>query len=350
MISGKLLLYGSYGYTGQLIADVCLRENISVILSGRDEEKLRLQSRKTGYPFQVCLLDEKEALRNLVSRAKVVIHCAGPFQYTAEAMAQACLDTGVHYTDITGEYRVFELLAGYDEPARQRGIMIMAGTGFDVVPTDCLAVFLKQRLPDATHLQLAFAALKGGISRGTRKTMIEGLGYDGMIRQNHALVPTRPGDKIQEVNFGPFTSTALCIPWGDISTAWRSTGIPNIEVYAAASPAMIRWARRSRHLAPLLRNKWVKKILLRQADNPARNPDPEKLRTGRSYIWGKVWNERGDTVEARLETLNGYLLTAETSVRIAQKILKGHLIPGYQTPARVYGADFILEINGTVRH
>ncbi len=101
------------------------------------------------------------ALKNLLKKGAVVIHCGGPFQYTAKAMADACLETKTHYTDITGEHQVFELLAGYDQKGKAAGIMIMPGTGFDVVPSDCLALHLKNRLPSATHLQLAFTMSKG---------------------------------------------------------------------------------------------------------------------------------------------------------------------------------------------
>jgi short subunit dehydrogenase-like uncharacterized protein len=341
-----LLIYGSNGYTGRLIVEACRKQNIDVILSGRDARKLEEQRRTTGYTCQVCTLDDYHTLHRLLSRVKVVIHCAGPFRHTSETMVKACLETGVHYTDITGEYEVFEKLATYDAAARQRGVMVMPGTGFDVVPTDCLAVHLKNKLPDATHLQLAFTALQGGLSRGTRKSMIEGLGYPGKIRREGRLVNLPVGDKVMEVNFGPFTRTTLCIPWGDIVTAWHSTGIPNIEVYAGASARAIAWIKRTRFLNPLLRNRVVKGYLLRKADSMI-GPAPEKIMEGSSYLWGRVWNAQGQQAEARLHTPNGYLLTAKTSVLIARYILQQQFTPGFQTPAMAYGADLILKVEGT---
>lgn len=342
------LLYGSYGYTGQLITEECRRLNLDVILGGRNKQQLAEQSRQTNYPYEVCDINHHHALRKILNKVALVLHCAGPFRYTAEQMVKACLDSGVHYTDITGEYEVFEKLAQCDALARQKNIMVMPGTGFDVVPSDCLAVYLKNQIPDAIHLQLAFTALKGGISRGTRKSMIEGLGYPGKIRKDGRLTDIQPGDKVMKVDFGAFRQTVLCIPWGDVSTAWYSTGIPNIEVYAGASPNLIKWARRMSYLNWLLRMRAVKNYLLRQADKK-QGPSPEKIMQGKSYLWGKVWNAKGQSVEARLETLNGYLLTAKTSVLIARKILNQNFKPGFQTPAMAYGPDLIMEIEGTVR-
>lgn len=349
MRSQTIVVYGSYGYTGQLVVQACREKNLNVILSGRNAESLQKQSVATGYPFEAVDTTNHAALTALLAKAAVVIHCGGPFRHTAKAMADACLETKTHYTDITGEYEVFEMLAGYDQKGKQAGITIMPGTGFDVVPSDCLALHLKNRLPSATHLQLAFAALGGGLSRGTKKSMTEGLGQGGRIRQNGKLERIELGDKVLNIDFGSFQTPTLCIPWGDISTAWRSTGIPNIEVYTGATESMIRNARRSRYLNSLLRMTWVKKFLLKKIDGQKPGPSEEKREKGRSYLWGKAWDQNGKSVEARLDTVSGYKLTALTAVLIAEKILNGNVKVGYQTPAMAYGADLILEIEGTAR-
>lgn len=346
----KIIVYGSYGYTGKLVVEECKKKNLSVILSGRNEEALKKQSEQSGYPYKTVDIGDHTGLINLLKEGKIVIHCGGPFRHTAKKMIDACLEANTHYTDITGEYEVFELLAGYDAKATQAGLTVLPGTGFDVVPSDCLALHLKNKLPSATHLQLAFTMSKGGLSRGTKKSMTEGLGYGGMIRENGELVSLQLGDKVKDVDFGEFKMKTLCIPWGDISTAWRSTGIPNIEVYTGATAGMIKNAKRSRYLNWLLRMKWVKTLMLKQVDKKPGGPSEEKLLTGKSYLWGKVWNENGEQAEARLETVSGYLLTAKTSVLIAEKILNGNFKTGYQTPAMAYGEDLIMEIEGSKRY
>jgi short subunit dehydrogenase-like uncharacterized protein len=343
----EVIIYGSYGYTGRLITEACKEKRLKVLLSGRNIGKLKLQSEATGFLFEEADIDNPEALTRLLKKGKLVIHCAGPFQTTARQMVNACLETSTHYIDITGEYTVFELLATYDTVARQKGILVMPGTGFDVVPSDCLAVHLKNRLPGATHLQLAFTMSKGGLSRGTARTMIEGLGHGGMIRKNGKLTPIALGDKVMEINFGDFKKKALCIPWGDIATAWRSTGISNIEVYSGVPESMIRAAKMSRWLNWLLRKRWVKTYLRKKADARPSGPDEQKLLTGRSYLSGKVWDGEGNAVEARLKTLSGYLLTARTAALIAGKIISSEVLPGYFTPAQYFGEGLIFEVEGT---
>jgi len=314
------------------------------VLAGRNGEALARQSKTSGYPYVAVDSSDLEGLKRLLTPATVIIHCGGPFKHTARTMVDACLATQTHYTDITGEYQVFEMAAGMNQSALDAGIMIMPGTGFDVVPSDCLAVHLKSRLPSATHLQLAFATTAPGLSRGTKKSSIEGLGYDGLVRKDGKLTPVPLGKKVMNVDFGAFRINALCIPWGDISTAWRSTGIPNIEVYMGATDSMIRNARLSNYVGWLLRIPFVKNFMMKQIDRRPPGPSEERRQKGKSFLWGKVWNASGEERSSRLVTASGYTLTALTAVLIAEKILGGNFKKGYQTPAMAFGADLIMEI------
>lgn len=345
----SILLYGAYGYTGQLIAREAARQGVDLILSGRNADKLEAMGRQFGFPWKACTLDDSEGLRALLAEVPVVLHAAGPFMFTARPMLEACLDTGTHYLDITGEVGVFEMAARLSAKAEATGIMIMPGTGFDVVPTDCLAVYLKQQLPDATHLQLAFMGL-GGVSHGTATTMVQSLGEGSLVRENGQLRRVPLGHKALQVPFRPDrTFLAMTIPWGDIATAWYSTGIPNIETYMAVPPAQYRYVRLMRWFNWLLRRRWVKRLIQRQIDEKLTGPSDEARARGRSYVWGRVRNAAGEERAARLETLEGYTLTAISSVLIAQKVLAGQFKTGFQTPAMAYGPDLVLEIPDTKR-
>jgi short subunit dehydrogenase-like uncharacterized protein len=344
-----VIVYGSYGYTGSLIIDELRKTSLTVLLSGRDNDKLVKQSQSSGYKSSCVDLRDSEELIHLLRRGRLVIHCAGPFQHTAQLMAEACLHTRTHYTDITGEYQVFEMLSAYDEQANRAGIVIMPGTGFDVVPSDCLALHLKRRLPSATKLQLAFAMAGGGLSRGTSRTMVEGLGQGSILRKDGKLVEVPLGRDVIDVNFGAFRTNAMCIPWGDVSTAWRSTSIPNIAVYTGVPGKAIRMARVGSYFGWLLRTNAVKNYLRKKIDAGAAGPAEEKRNKSRSYLWGRVVDANGNIAESRLETINGYALTARTSVLIAQRLINEKHRAGYYTPAQFFGEDFILQIESTRR-
>jgi short subunit dehydrogenase-like uncharacterized protein len=344
-----IIVYGSYGYTGKLIVEECKSRGLHVILAGRRNVPLESQSKETGYPFEIADMNDSIALQGLLEKGKLVIHCAGPFQDTARRMVEMCLSTQSHYTDISGEYQVFEMLQGYDSEGKRAGITILPGTGFDVVPSDCMALHLQKQLPAARRLELAFTSPGGGLSRGTAKTMVQGLGYGSVVRKSGKLVHIPLGEKIKEIDFGSGKFTCVNIPWGDVSTAWFSTGIPDIEVYTPASPALIAASKASRYFNWLLKSRWLKNILSSIIDQRTAGPDREKINSSKSFLWGKVYDDSGKTSSALIETLSGYDLTSKTSVLIAQKILSGNFKTGFQTPASAFGADLILEIENTRR-
>ncbi len=342
----RLVIYGAYGYTGRLITQEAQKQGFEPVISGRNEAQLEQMAEEFGLEAHPCALSDADKLDAVLTEADVVIHCAGPFVYTCEPMVSACLRTQTHYLDITGEFQVFEKLAHWTGYAEEAGIMLLPGAGFDVVPTDCFASYLHQQFPEASTLELAFAGLGGGFSRGTAKTAVENIDKGGLIREKARLKQVPAAYETKEIDFGAFTQLAVTIPWGDVATAYYSTGIPNIKVFMAASQSMVRQMKWSNRLRWLLGIKAVKRFLQQRIEKKVWGPTEEQRQKSKSYLWGKVADEEGHTLEARLTTPEGYTLTARSSVAIAQQITQGTYVTGYQTPSLAYGSDFVLGIEG----
>ncbi len=340
------LIYGANGYTGELITRYATERGMKPILAGRNAAAVGELAAKHGLEHRVFNLDEHEKVDAALREVEMVMHCAGPFSITSRAMVEACLRNRKHYTDITGEIAVFEACARLDEEAKTAGIMVMPGVGFDVVPSDCLALHLKSRLPSATHLSLAFYGM-GRISHGTQATMTLNVGRGGAIRKGGVITPVPAAWKTREIDFGEVTKTGVTIPWGDVATAYYSTGIPNIEVFTVVPPSALKMMKLSRYLGWLLATWPVQKVLQKQI--PAGGPSDEERAKGKTLLWGEASDPAGNRVETRQQGPEGYTLTALAALNIAQKILEGNFTPGFQTPAKAYGADLILEIAGVAR-
>jgi short subunit dehydrogenase-like uncharacterized protein len=344
----KWVLYGSYGYTGSLIAEIASRSEHPVILSGRDEDQLKCQAAELKMEYKKADLENPAEMEELLRDALLVIHCAGPFMFTWKNMAEACLQNNCHYMDITGEIDVFEGLKEMDYLFQETRLMALPGAGFDVVPSDCLALHLKEKLPDADTLELAFAGLGGGVSKGTATSMAERAGNGGAVRRNGEIMRVPTAYLTREIDFGEKKMSVMSIPWGDISTAYSSTHIENITVFTAMKASAIRLMKLSNFINPVLRTSFVRKLIKKQIRKKISGPTPEQRENGKSLFWARVSNEGGDTVEARMTTPEGYKLTALTTWLIAQKVAAGDFKPGYQTPATAYGKNLILEIDGVV--
>jgi len=345
----KFLLYGAYGYTGELIIRYAREYGLEPILAGRREEALKPLSDKFGYPYKVIDIDDGTALRSALREVKLVIHAAGPFQFTAKQMVEACLDSKTHYLDINGDILVFEMLKRYDKKGKEKDIMIMPGVGFDVVPTDCTAALLKKLLPDAIDLQLAFATLGGTISHGTAMTMANRLGQPGLRRKNGEIIPSPLGRKGMWVDFGMKKLFVMSIPWGDVSTAHFTTGIPDIETFTGISPTTYRILKLQPAFNWLLRTNFIRNIIRKKIKKNPAGPSDEMRKYAVSLVWGQATNPAGKTATVRLKCPEGYTLTANSSLIIAKKVLEGIYLPGYRTPANAYGEDLVMEIPGVER-
>lgn len=345
----KLLIYGSYGYTGNLICEIAAKKGWKPTIAGRNAEKVKEQAEKFGFPYVVFDISETEKLEAELKKVQVVLHCAGPFMFTAKQMAEACLKTKTHYLDITGEWQVFEMLAGMDDKAKAAEIMILPGVGFDVVPSDCLALFLKESLPDATNLEIVLNNAGSTMSRGTKLTMAEGLGGDSAMRKEGKIIAVPLARFVKEITINGKKRTAMSIPWGDIATAWYSTQIPNITTYITAHPKSIRAAQRAKYIGFLLRIPFVKQMIKNRIYKEGTPITEEMRQKSSSQIWGSVQNSKGESKTALLTMPDGYLLTANTAVLIVERVLQNDLKIGFQTPAKCYGSGLILEADGTKR-
>ncbi len=271
----RFLLYGANGYTGQLIIRQAKDYGLTPILAGRSEEKIKPLAEEHNLDYKIFSLDNPNEVDAGLSNVEVVLHAAGPFMFTAQPMMEACLRNGVHYLDITGEIMVFEMAHKYGKQAQERGIVIMPGVGFDVVPTDCMALYLKNKMPDATHLKLAFASVGGGLSKGTATTMTEGLGEGGAVRKDGKIVRVPAGYKSMTIDFWGKSYFMMTIPWGDVSTAFYSTGIPNIETYMSIPPTAYKYFKIQNYLGPLLRSNIVKFFLKNRIQCHQVNSNPK---------------------------------------------------------------------------
>jgi short subunit dehydrogenase-like uncharacterized protein len=337
------MIYGAYGYTGELIAREAVRRGQRPILAGRSEQKLLPLAKELGLEHRA--FDVAQAPQALAG-VTVLLNCAGPFATTVRPFVEACLHHRVHYVDITGEIPVFQFCHSQDALAKQAGIILCPGAGFDIVPTDCLAALLKEHLPDACEINLAFSS-GSRLSHGTAKTMIENLGKGGMIRRNGELVPVPSGYRLRRIPFTSGTRWTATIPWGDVFTAGISTGVPNTLVYVATPLAIGLAMRAINPLRGILRTQLAKRWLGRLVERRFAGGPHERSRSRHpAEVWGEAINPEGRRVVARLTTPNGYTLTADTAVEIATHCLDISETSGYKTASMLMGSRFVLSRPG----
>ncbi len=345
---GPILIYGSTGYTGRLIAEHARRLRRAPIVAGRDADRVQALAARLGVSGRVAALDQPAALDRALGDVGVLINAATPFAQSAPALIEACLRTRTHYLDITGELPVFRDAFGYDAAARKRGIMIMPGVGLGIVASDCLAMHVAARLPDAKYLRIGLLR-PDSFSRGSLRSALGLSNSRVTIRQNGRLMSVPVGRLQRAFDYGDGKRESVAVSWADVFTAYHSTGIRNIETYFEADLVSRTLYQIGAGVADTVRLPPVRRWLDAATRSWPEGPSPKRRRMEKCVIVAEAEDSWRRRAGARLETPDGYSFTAETAMAVSQRVGRGDFQAGFQTPARVYGADFVLGFRGVRR-
>jgi short subunit dehydrogenase-like uncharacterized protein len=344
----RVLIYGATGYTGRLIAERLRYARVHSVVAGRTPQRVQAAAAEFNVAGRVMKADEPNALDEALGDIDVLINAASPFALTAPALIESCLRTKTHYLDVTGELPVFRTVFRYDEAARKRGIMIMPGAGLGVVASDCLAMHVAALVPNAKYLRMAVLR-PDSFSRGTFRSALALANSRVTIRRNGRLMSVPVGQLQRTFDFGDGEKESVAVSWADVFTAYYSTGIRNIEAYFEASFASRALYQLGAGIADTMQLAPARTLIDAVTSVLPEGPHEVRRRTERSVLVCEAedsWRQRRCV---RLTTPDGYSFTAEAATAIAQRILRGDFVSGFQTPAKVYGADLVLNLEGTDR-
>ena len=319
---GTLLIYGATGYTGRMAAERAKALGLNFEIAGRNAEPLKALSTQLGVPYRVFTLNDHP--ERSLDGITVLLNFAGPFAHTAEALMNACISAGIDYLDITAEINVYRLAEQLGVKAAKSGVMLLPGVGWDVATTDSLAVHVGARVTNPQALSIALQ-VPGSMSRGSAKSVSEIIGAGPLSRVDGKLVLT-PEAQPRNFDFGDGPVLCAPLPFGDLVTAWHSTGIANIAMYVHISGEAF------------------------PAGDPGQLPDGPDVAhrdAHRARAVAEVVGANGELARSRIETVNGYSFTPLAAVDAARRVMEGERQAGFETAARLFGAGFAETIPGT---
>jgi short subunit dehydrogenase-like uncharacterized protein len=343
----RFLLYGAYGYTGRLAAEIAVAKKLDVVLAGRNKDVLAGLGDRLGLPTRVVALSDTRRLSEALEDIACVVHMAGPFAVTSAPMLNACLATWTNYIDITGEIGVFEAMWSRKEEIQRAGITAVPGAGFDVVPTDCLAEYVAGKLELPASLVIALRGLESA-SQGTLRTAIRQISKPVLCRRKGAIVALN--DQVPRwINFGSGDEPCVPVSWGDVATAFHSTGVGNITVYLQRTKLLRSADIFGKLVGPLLRSRIGQSGLAAIVRHLPEGPSQRERSRHRCTIWAEAIDDSGKSSKASLSTPDAYDFAANSALEIASRIGSLPVPLGLVTPSEAFGADFVLSLPGCSR-
>lgn len=344
-MSEEILVYGATGLSGSLTVEALLSRGIRPVLGGRDRASLRSLSERFGLRYSCFSLNSAQEIAGGIRGFALVCNSAGPFIDTALPLAQACIAKGIHYLDLCGEALPIERLAHHGADARRANCMVMPGIGFDVVPSDCVILRLARKLPSATRVALG-VSLPSRVTLGSHRSFLGYARERVFVRRHGSLVPVAIGTLERAFDYGAGPRRSCAIAWGDTSTAYYTTGIPNVTTFLETT-ALLRTAFyniapfQMMNASPVLRALWDS-----GAELALSGPSSADRMSARATLVAELEDDEGNCVSARITTPEPYAFTATTASQILDLVQRGDFEPGFQTPARVYGPELLSSFSG----
>jgi len=342
-MSGKVLLYGATGYTGRLIAARLARQGVKVVVAGRDPERVRAMARSLAVEGRAFSLDLPRHIDAALADVDLVLHAAGPFLETAPAMMSACLRAGAHYLDLAGEWPVFAQAMDLDAAAVAAGVMVMPGVGLTIAVTDCLLALAHRSQPDAVALRVAMSWPQV-LSRGSVLTAAQIFGPHALVRRDGRLHAVAGGRVTRAFDFGHGLRDATAFSGPEVVAGQHTTGVPNIEIYAE-----VDWAKRVSYRGATMAmaltgsEPWTLASAAIGAIWPKAPSAEARHRAGYVMVAEAIdpWRR---VSSLRIRTFDGYTASVLTAVGAVERVLGGTWARGFQTPALIFGPDFIFEV------
>lgn len=333
-VSTDWILYGAGGAAGRFIATHAVALGLEPILAGREGGGVESLAERLGLRHRVFGLDER--LEAELSDAALLVNCAGPAATTSAPLIDACLRTGTHYVDLCNEPLALKHALACDARAKSRGILIVPGVGFSVIPSDCLVRRLHALMPAGERLELAIAAdLR--LTSGAVASMLHMLEQGPLVRRGGRLVRlARPGTR--SIVFGRRSVPCVTMPTVELAAAHAATGIPNITVFVRSVDRRGEtWSDYDRIRA-----------MLRAGLELQSGGSPGSQANERCGVWARLSKGAGEHAEATLDLPEPLAFTATALCELVCQFLEGELprTSGATTLAGLLGPDFVLDLPG----
>jgi short subunit dehydrogenase-like uncharacterized protein len=351
--SGRVVLFGATGYTGDLTARAMAKRGMKPVLAARRREAVEaLASELGGLESAVADVTDPASIRALVERGDVLVSTVGPFARWGDPALDGAIDAGAHYVDSTGEPPFVRKVFEQGGPrAEASGSLLLTAMGYDWLPGNLTgALALRQAGDVATAVRIGYFTKGGGLggaSGGTRASAAGALIEPSFQYRDGRIVTERGARKVHDFDFNGRSKPGVSVGTSEAFSLPRAfPNVRDVEVYlgwfGGASKPMQAFSLVG---AGIARIPGVSTVMSAAAERFVKTstggPDEEaRAGTGSRFI-AEALGTSGDVLATvRTEGVNGYTFTGEALAWAAERIAAGEADGvGALGPVEAFGLD-----------
>lgn len=351
-MSGRIVLFGATGYTGELTARALVDRGAEPTLAGRDPGALeRLATELGGLDTAVADAERPDGtIAERLDPADVLVTTVGPFGLLGGPALLAAVEAGAHYLDSTGEAPFIRHVFRDLGPRAAGRCALLPAFGYDFVPGNVAAgLALREAGGDAVRVDVCYLTTGGGRpSSGTVATLPSILLADAHTYRDGRLAEVRTAERVRTFE----------LPDGRRRDALSIGGTEHLSlprVYAGLREVNVHigWAGGSSGavstVVPLLRTvrrvpgggAAIERLAGLLARRTGAGPGERRRQETGSYFIAETYDRDGERRSSvHLEGPNGYTLTGRLLAWGAQWLAEhGSETTGAAGPVEAFGLD-----------
>jgi short subunit dehydrogenase-like uncharacterized protein len=334
--SGRIVLFGATGYTGDLAARAMAKRGMKPVLAARRREAVEaLAGELGGLESATADVADPASVRALVEKGDVLVSTVGPFARWGDAALDAAIDSGAHYVDSTGEppfvRNVFETAGPRAEAA---GSLLLTAMGYDWIPGNLTGgLALEQAGGAATGVRIGYFTKGGGLggmSGGTRASAVGALIEPSFHYRDGRIVTERGARRVHEFDIGGRGKPGISVGTSEAFSLPRAfPGVRDVEVYlgwfAGASRPMQAFSLAGAAVAKVPGvTSAMSAAAGRFVKTSTGGPDAEaRAATGSRFVAEALGASGEVLATVRTEGVNGYTFTGEALAWAAERVAAG---------------------------
>jgi short subunit dehydrogenase-like uncharacterized protein len=212
-----IIIYGASGFSGRLVAEYLCEYKIPFIAAGRNRAKtVEVMKNVPGIEaadYEVAEVENSvDKLAKLFASAKVVCNTVGPFIYNGPSVIEACLKSGCHYLDISGEQAwIRQVAENWGPQFAQRGLLAAPATAFMSAPSDAVVRICADNSGLDTFEILTM--FRGAPTYGSTQTIFAVLQREAYFLEQNQYRRWPPATALEVVAPGQI-QTQMALAWG----------------------------------------------------------------------------------------------------------------------------------------
>jgi len=361
MANYPVVVYGASGYTGMLIMDWLIDQNIPFTAMGRNTARIKEMMKERVVRLESATYEivevehEVDALAKAFEGAKVVCNTVGPFSKFGLTVVEAALKAGCHYIDTTGEQSfIREVRDQFGELYRQAGLVVSPSIAYMFTNVE-IAAELALETPGVDVLETATIARgprtgESGVTVASTNTIFEMFRLPAYYLWDNELVPYAPTDSF-DICAPDYMQTVFGLPWNGTTLPIYYQHDPRVRTCQSAVAFYDTDVMRTVHA---LAQKWDAEykdlpleeqdaMLKAMAESTTPSMPPRERTTLQRSTDFAIGRGQLATVRATVHGLAPYISTGALQTAAIMKLIENDFAkPGFTSACKAFGHRYLL--------